>query len=95
MGLVDAQIYNGAVNEEIFLEYISKLSLCMGGQPFYLFMDQLRIHKMLTVREKMQEHGITWIYNASASPELNAIETCFAQVKLKYKRERMRALIHR
>jgi hypothetical protein len=33
---------------------------------------------MVTVKEKMAEYSITPIYNASASPELNAIETCFA-----------------
>lgn len=95
MGLVDGEIYAVAVNETIFLAYIEKLSMCMGGEPFYLFMDQLRIHKMLTVRQKMAEYGITPIMNSSASPEQNAIETCFAQVKLRYKKKRLQALVHR
>ena len=67
----------------------------MGGGPFFLFMDQLTVHRMVTVKDKMAEYGITPIYNASASPELNAIETCFAQVKHRYKKERMIALINR
>ena len=50
----------------------------MGGEPFYLYMDRLSVHMMHSVREKMDEHDITPIYNCSASPELNAIETCFA-----------------
>jgi transposase len=55
----------------------------MGGDPFYLYMDRLTVHRMKTVKQKLLEHGITPIYNCSASPDLNAIETCFAQVKLR------------
>ena len=53
MGLVNAEILDVAVNEKIFLEYIPKLSIAMGGEPFYLFMDRLSVHMMLTVKEKM------------------------------------------
>ena len=78
MGLVDAEIYDSAVNEKIFLEYIEKLSIAMGGEQFYLFMDRLSVHMMISVKHKMEEMDITPIYNCSASPDLNAIETCFA-----------------
>ena len=94
MGLVDAEIYDSAVNEKTFLDYIPKLSTAMGGEPFYLYMDRLSVHMMLSVKQRMNEYDITPIYNCSASPDLNAIETCFAQVKLRYKKNRMIALIH-
>ena len=81
--------------QENFLDYIPKLSSSMGNEPFFLFMDRLSVHRMKTVKEKLQEFGITPIYNCSASPDLNAIETCFAQVKLKYKKNRCIALMHR
>ena len=42
----------------------------------------------------MAELEIYPIYNIPASPETNAIETCFAQCKLKYKRERLNALVN-
>ena len=42
----------------------------------------------------MQELSIYPIYNIPASPETNAIETCFAQVKLSYKRERLNSLVN-
>ena len=78
MGLVNAEILAKAVNENIFLEYIPKLSIAMGEEPFYLFMDRLSVHMMLTVKDKLSQHNITPIYNCSASPDLNPIETCFA-----------------
>jgi hypothetical protein len=95
LGLVNAEIYKTVTNEENFIDYIPKLSSAMGNEPFFLFMDRLSVHRMKTVKEKLQEHGITPIYNCSASPDLNAIETCFAQVKLKYKKNRCIALMHR
>ena len=69
MGLVDAEIYHKAVDHTVFVAYIERLSICMGGQPFYLFMDQLSVHKNGLCREKMDEHGITPIFNCAASPE--------------------------
>ena len=42
----------------------------------------------------MTELSIFPIYNIPASPETNAIETCFAQCKLSYKRERMNSLVN-
>ena len=67
----------------------------MGGIPFALYMDQLVVHKMKTVRAEYDKYNIYPIYNIPASPEMNPIETCFAQVKRIYKRERMNALVNK
>ena len=50
---------------------------------------------MNTVKKAYEEAQIMPIFNAPAQPELNAIETCFCQVKLKYKQERTNALINK
>ena len=50
---------------------------------------------MKTVRAKYDEYGIYPIFNIPASPEMNPIETCFAQVKRIYKRERLNALVNK
>ena len=93
-GVISYQIYDSAVNEEIFLQFLEKMSLAMGEEPFALFMDRLTVHRMITVKEKMLKLGIFPIYNIPASPETNAIETCFAQCKLTYKRQRLNALVN-
>ena len=54
------------------------MSEAMGSEPFALFMDRLTVHRMITVKAKMMELEIFPIYNIPASPETNAIETCFA-----------------
>ena len=66
----------------------------MGELPFALYMDRLTVHRMITVKERMRNLNIFPIYNCPASPDTNAIETCFAQCKLWYKRERMNALVN-
>ena len=78
MGIVSYQIYDSAVNENIFLKFLEKMSLAMGEQAFALYMDRLTVHRMITVKEKMTQLNIFPIYNIPASPETNAIETCFA-----------------
>ena len=42
----------------------------------------------------MKELNIFPIYNIPASPDTNAIESCFAQAKLSYKRHRMNSLVN-
>ena len=77
-GIISYQVYNSAVNEVLFLAFLEKMSEAMGGDGFALFMDRLTVHRMLTVKAKMIDLNIFPIYNIPASPETNAIETCFA-----------------
>ena len=77
-GVISYQVYNSAVNEGIFIEFLEKMSEAMGSEAFALFMDRLTVHRMLTVKAKMLELNILPVYNIPASPETNAIETCFA-----------------
>ena len=42
----------------------------------------------------MNELNIFRILNVPASPDFNAIETCFAQCKRRYKKERVNALVN-
>ena len=78
MGIISYEVYDTAVNEELFIKFLEKSSEAMGGEPFALFMDRLSVHRMITVKEKMMEMNIFPIFNMPASPETNAIETCFA-----------------
>ena len=82
MGLVLIKSEEVCTNEQRFLDFIPKLSECMGGAPFALYLDQLVVHKMKTVRAKYEEYSILPIFNIPASPDMNPIETCFSQVKM-------------
>lgn len=64
----------------------------MGKVPFYLFMDKLSIHTSKATKDECARRCIYPIFNVTASPEFNPIETVFAFVKKKYSRARLNAL---
>ena len=84
-GLVLIDSKEIVTNEERILEFIPKLSFCMGSEPFALFMDNLQPHKTPAVMKKYEQYEIKPIFNLAGSPDLNAIEICFSFVKLSYK----------
>ena len=55
-------------------------------------MDKLSVHTAIDIKEEYRKYHITPIFNISASPEFNCIETVFAHVKADYKRARLNAL---
>ena len=95
MGLVLIDSEEVCTNEERFLKFIPLLSERMGGAAFALFLDQLVVHKMKTVRAKYEEYNIYPIFNVPASPDMNPIESCFSHVKRIYKKKRLNALVNR
>ena len=84
-GLVLTDSKEIVTNEERILEFIPKLSLCMGSEAFALYMDNLKPHKTPAVMKLYEQYQILPIFNIADSPDLNAIEICFSVVKLSYK----------
>ena len=60
-----------------------------------MFMDKLSVHKAKDVKELYERYKIKPIFNISASPEYNCIETVFAHVKAAYRRQRLNALANK
>jgi len=44
-------------------------------------MDNLSLHRSIEIRERMDELGFGYIFNAAYSPEFNPIETVFSLAK--------------
>ena len=57
-------------------------------------MDQLSVHRSYKARDKMMELGFKWLFNAVYYPDGNGIELIFAQVKLKFKKMRVQAILN-
>ena len=74
-----------AVNCEIFCGFIRKLYQLSYGTQITIVMDNLIAHKTQNVIDLMRELGIEWIWVVPYSPEYNAIELPFSQVKKVYK----------
>ena len=92
MGLILTDSKEIVTNEERILEFIPKLSVCMGGEPFAMFMDNLICHKTKPVQKLYEQFQIQPIWNIADNPDLNAIEICFSAVKLCYKQLWLNAL---
>ena len=64
-------------------------------RPLAILMDRLPVHRSNQVKECCAELNITRIFNASYSPETNAIEAVFSKVKAMFCRRRTNCLVNR
>ena len=76
-----------AINAKKYVSWLRKLSEKLGGdkKKFYLFVDNLGVHKTPKVMRTYTELGIVPIFNSTYSPQYNPIEVIFSQVKRHYK----------
>lgn len=44
-GLIDYLVHSRAINTEVFLAFVNKISTKLGGGDFALFLDNLSVHK--------------------------------------------------
>ena len=56
-------------------------------------MDNLTAHKTQNAIELMRQLAIEWIWVVPYSPEYNAIELLFSQVKKVFKEAKLRSLV--
>ena len=87
------EMFDEAIDEQSFIGYLRRLARVCRGQKVALVMDNLSVHKTPAVKELMIQLKFEWIYNVPYSPQLNAIEFAFSQVKLFYKQLKLRALV--
>jgi len=88
-------IYMKAVDADDFVKFLRKLRNKLCSRPIALFMDQLPVHKSLTVKPEFSRLNIRPIYNVGYSPELNPIEAVFSKVKAVFCRARLNSLVNK
>ena len=86
-------LYDEAVNHELFIAFLEKLVEINPGKRLAVVMDNLSAHTKSEVKDRMRELGISWVMNVPYSPQYNAIELVFSQVKKKFKELKLQALI--
>ena len=57
-------------------------------------MDNLQVHKTINAKQLYKDLGIFPIFSITYMPDFNPIETCFAQVKRIFCKQRLWALIN-
>ena len=84
-GVVLWKDYGKSVDIPKFIDFLERLSLKMGQKPFYLFMDNLAVHRSKVAHAAMDRLKIFPLFNAPYSPQFNPIEFTFQSVKARFK----------
>ena len=73
--------YDGAIDGDKFLSYLDEHLLPVLRPGDVLVMDNLRVHHIAAVKEKLTPFGVRALYLPPYSPELNPIEETWSLVK--------------
>lgn len=92
-GFEHTELYDKAVDTDLFKEYLRVLARKNKRKKVVIFMDNLAVHKNAGVQELMRELKLECIWNVPYSPDYQPIETVFSQVKLLFKKEKLKALL--
>ncbi len=74
-------VVDGAMNGDIFVEYIRQELVPTLSPGDYVIMDNLPAHKVKGVQEAISEAGATLLYLPPYSPDFNPIEQLFSKLK--------------
>jgi transposase len=89
-GMTAPFVYDGAMNGNVFLAYVSQVLVPTLVPGDVVVMDNLPAHKAAGVRDTIEAAGARLLYLPPYSPDFNPIENAFAKLKalLRAKAER-------
>ena len=68
-GIEYFELYDQALNEELFMDYLRTLASKNKRRKLVIFMDNLQVHKTEVVKDLMRELKMEWIWNVPYSPD--------------------------
>lgn len=74
-------VFEGALNGDLFKEYIERCLCPTLGKDDIVVMDNLSSHKVYGIREAIESKGATIMYLPAYSPDLNPIEEMWSKIK--------------
>lgn len=80
-GLVAPLVVDGPINGELFLAYVRQQLTPTLAPGDVVVMDNLPAHKVLGVRQAIEQVGARVLYLPPYSPDFNPIEQAFAKLK--------------
>lgn len=91
-GLLACMTVDAPTDQDIFLTYLDEV-LCPKLKPEHVVvMDNLSVHRVPKVREKIEATGARLLYLPPYSPDLNPIEPCWSKTKQKLRALKARAV---
>jgi transposase len=80
-GLVAPAVFDGAINAELFQDYVEQVLAPTLAPGDIVVMDNLSAHKKPAVRHAIEAAGASLLFLPAYSPDLNPIEMAFAKLK--------------
>lgn len=83
-------VFEGALNGDLFKEYVSKFLVPTLHEGDIVIMDNLAAHKVKGVAELIQAAGAAVVYLPQYSPDLNPIEMMWSKIKAHLRKTKAR-----
>src|SRR5690606_28177129 len=80
-GMTAPFVYDGAMNGNVFLAYVSQVLVPTLAPGDIVVMDNLPAHKAAGIRDAIEAAGASLLYLPPYSPDFNPIENAFAKLK--------------
>jgi transposase len=80
-GVTAPYVIDGAMDGPAFLAYVEQVLAPTLGKGDIVFMDNLRTHKVVGVKEAIEAVGARLRYLPAYSPDFNPIENVYAKLK--------------
>ena len=93
-GLDHLMLFDQSVNIQKFKVFLEELRQKYLFDDICLYMDNLAVHISNTIKERMDELGIAYVYSVIYSPQFNPIEEVFAMSKKIIKDRRLKAIMN-
>lgn len=91
-GLFAPMVVDGALNGEIFLQYVKQELAPKLRTGDILILDNLQTHKVAGVEAALWEKGVRVVYLPPYSPDYNPIEQVFSKIKNELRRRELRKI---
>ncbi len=79
------------VNSKLFCAIFDEIK--QNGDDFVCLLDNVQYHHSKYTKAYVKKRGIELVYNVPYSPNLNAIEKVFLQIKTRYRSLRLEAIV--
>jgi len=91
-GLTAPLVVDGAINGELFLEYVKQELVSTLQDGDIVVMDNLSSHKVSGVKEAIESVGAKVVYLPPYSPDFNPIENVFSKLKTLVRKAKLRTV---
>jgi len=92
-GMIAPWVFDGAMNDEAFTTYVTRVLVLELSPGNVVIMDNLSSHKAPAVRAAIEAAGARFLFLPPYSPDFNPIEMAFSKLKAHLRKEAERTIM--